>query len=380
MRRTPTCIRFDRDGAAESARDSSTNPDSIDLAALARMNFSGQSQVLSVPRIGAVPASYSHTTLGDISLQVAEDMARLGLGSLALWRKHGGNALAFISESVNKWLQERSSRELDEETDFGLYLSSCVEDDSDREDEEGWVFLRIETKGCGTLVLGGALEALDSHAPGLSEAFYSTLMSALHQWVETYDITNAADCLDCMEEGIRGDMGEECALSLQDYCKQQDTRLPDLEWGIPAYVRHPTMRPRRRTQLLRKHAEGPYADWVNAVVDMQAAKSRAQAFLHECGYEWEEGPLPSWVVYMREGDAIRQCFDEESRYMYEPTRAPSCLYRYRPGDTRALRSVLADIERFLRFARDAAHLSQSIQEWSDHASQCRPRAVSQPCA
>ena len=106
-----------------------------------------------------MPAGYSRTASSesDVALAAAADFIQLGLGSMQLWRKHHGNVVAFPSEALNAWLLNQKADELRGSSDFHLSIHQELENLK----ELGSLFAVIECQGCGYLVLGDALEALE---------------------------------------------------------------------------------------------------------------------------------------------------------------------------------------------------------------------------
>ena len=357
--------------AAGALREDAATPFAIDTAALARLSFFKQGQQLAIPRLPGIPASYSHASRGDVSLLMAADLVHLGLGSLALWHKHHGNSLAFITEALNLWLKEQGADELEDHVNFSFSITDRIEDVNEK---DGTIFATIETGDCGYLELGPALGALEREEVGLGAAFYSVLMSAMHEWMNTYNFYDAEMLIDRWKESIEMDMEE--GETFEEHCERQDMHLPDIVKGVPDYVRSMPLRESAAVALLKSDAAGPFADWISLVLHARSSKSRFQLKLNEFMYEWEDAPLPSWLIAMNKHDGIVQCFDEESASMHESSRAPACLFRYQAGDRKALRDMLRDIASFVYLNRAVAQIADSTAKWSKkHESPREPRRV-----
>ena len=357
--------------AAEALREDAATPSAIDTAALARLSFFEQGQQLAIPRLPGIPVSYSHAPDRDISLRIAEDLIHLGFGSLDLWRKHHGNSLAFISEALNLWLKGQGVDELEDHVNFSFSITDRIEDVNEK---DGTIFATIETGDCGYLELGPLLEALEREQAGLGAAFYSVLLRSMHEWMNTYSYDDAGMLIGRWKESIELDMEE--GETFEEHCERQDMHLPDIDRGLPQFVRTRALSERAAVALLKSHAAGPFADWISLVLHARSSKSRFQVKLNEFLYEWEDAPLPSWLIAMNKHDGIVQCFDEESASMHESSRAPACLFRYQAGDRKALRDMLRDIASFVSVNRAVAQITDSTAKWSKkHESPREPRRV-----
>ena len=358
-------------------------PCAIDVAALARLNFAAGQQALAIPHLRGVPASYHHMSHREAAQTIAEDVAWFGLGSLPLWRKHDGNLPGFILEAMQQWLDERGAAELREAADHGLFISDTIEEESSGETVGGsMVYFQVEARACGVLLLGAALAALERECAGLGTAFYDVLLGAIHRWGVSYSACEVEMYTDQWRESIEMDMQREndLTLTVEQYCKREDIHLPDLEGGIPACVQ------RRQTTahsfaLLRKHRDGPYREWIGMLLEASRQKPRHLLEGRMDGLEWDDGPLPSWLVAFENSDCVFQAFDQESQSMYECSHQPCCLWRYRPGDRQALRGVLRDLAGFMAFNTAVAGLGALIDQWrKQNANRPAVRGFHKLCA
>ena len=305
-----------------------------------------------------------------MALAAAEDFTRLGLGSMQLWRKHRGNVVAFLSEALNAWLLDQKADELRGISNLHLSIRQDLKESQDLEDrkEPGSLFALIECEQCGYLELGDALEALEQQAPGLGEAFYDVLLRTLHGWVNTYNVTDAEMFVDNWKESIEMDLEE--GENFAEHCERNEIMLPDLDAGIPSFVRTSSLKRAAARRLLKAHRAGPFGEWITLL--LAAGRKRSRCHLDRSALEdvwfqdvWEEPPFPAWLLVMRPHDAIEQSFDEVAQTMHEYSHEPSRLIRYQPGKPGSLRAMLTEIARFVAVNRAVARLDALLSAWRE---------------
>src|SRR3974390_3261195 len=55
-------------------------------------------------------------------------------------------------------------------------------------------------------------------------------------------------------------------------------------------------------------------------------------------------PLPAVLMYLRPGDAIMACFDDECEYWGQETPEPNLIISLRPDDPASVRQAIAVVE------------------------------------
>ncbi len=369
-------------GLSPAAPGIAANRAALNPVALAELIFSRQAQPLAFPRLAGLPQSYKYDSGDHVSLQMAKDLAALGLGSTELWQKHEGHAHAFIEEAVQAWLDAQGAAELRGTVSLSLSITDTLGGGSDVSPDP-WILLSIETSGAGALMLGDALGALEREEPGLGPAFLRTLTHAMYPWMRVYDYTEAECLVERWVESIEIDMDSErepgtLELTLAEHCERNEIDLPDLR-KLPEHMRHPKdCSAHSLTKLLRRHAGGPYQQWIETVLELSRLKPRFAVPHHdELWSEWDGEQLPVWIVASEPDDAICRCFDEEAQTMYDASNPPACLFHYRPGDVAAISGILRDIAAFVLFNRLVGRLARHIELWKEahHDNGCTDRQL-----
>ena len=92
-------------------------------------------------------------------------------------------------------------------------------------------------------------------------------------------------------------------------------------------------------------------------------------------FEWDDAPLPTWVVFFEEHDAISQCFDEEAATYYECSHEPTWFTVFDVTDTAALQRVFCEVERFVRVIQGLVRLNELFRKGETKDERLRQRRI-----
>jgi hypothetical protein len=237
--------------------------------------------------------------------------------------------------------------------------------------------------GCGFIAVGDELELLEKEHVGLGRAFYLVLLGTMNQWMDVYDVERTRYFLDnwkeSIEQDIEGDITEE---AFAQYLKEHDIDFPDIDAAIPACAKNVGRKDYRSARaLLQKHRNGRYAKWIEPLLTMDAVKQRT-SIQDPRDFEgnWDDGPLPTWVLAFGHHDPISQAFDEEATGMNECSHAPTWIATFNPADKQDVRRVLDRVEGFVQVNRQIVKTQQNVRgtektRWT-HTSISAPRPAS----
>jgi hypothetical protein len=330
------------------------------------MTVARQSPGLVLPFLTSIPTSYTHTTGDDNTLTLARTLVELGLGSSELWKRHNSNTPAFIRDSIGAWLSEIGADEMNGETDIDLAIIEAL--DNEAKAADGRLYILLDTPdGCGFIAVGDELELLEKEHVSLGRAFYLLLIGTMNQWMDVYDLERTRYYLDNRKESIEQDIecpGDVTQEAFDQYLKEHDVDFPDLDAAIPQCAKNLTRKEYRSAKaLLVKHRRGRYSEWIEAVLAMDSIR---QAKDTQCpgGFEgnWDDGPLPTWVLAFGQRDAIGQAFDEEAGGMNECSHAPTWINTFDPADKKDVRRVLERVRGFVMVNRQIVKLSKLFEK------------------
>jgi hypothetical protein len=220
----------------------------------------------------------------------------------------------------------------------------------------------INCSGCGYLMIGPAIEALEKEAEGLGAAFYWALTPALYRVMRLYDHEDAF-------------MYEE---RLIEYAESNDEEnraqyeFPEVERALPECIRKTLKHEDLGWQLadrrlLLRHRNGRFRPWIDRLRRIQRLSRLVlplRQFRDEGNYDGP--PLPCLVVAFQDRDTITACFDEESQHMLEGSSEPALCVVFRPQNTAEFMGAMRGVARFVSIDHELFKLVEELQEWEKH--------------
>jgi hypothetical protein len=165
--------------------------------------------------------------------------------------------------------------------------------------------------------------------------------------------------------------------TLEQYCIANEIHIPAVEGSIPLPIRNRKSSAASAVRRLQKHSNGRFGEAVKTLLEMWAIRpiidGREEARRLE--FEWDDAPLPTWVVFFEEHDAINQCFDEEGATYYECSHEPTLFTVFNVTDTAALQRVLREVERFVRVIQGLVRLNELFRKGEATDDRLRQRRI-----
>ena len=333
------------------------------------MTMARQTPGLVLPFINTVPTSFTYTKGEDKTLTLARTLVEMGLGSVELWKRFNGNISRFIRDSLAVWLSDVGGDELNDQVNVDFAFFDQLDGYSDSNAPEGSLYALLDTPdGCGFISVGDELDLLEKEHPGLGRAFYLVLIGTMNQWMDVYDSERTRYFLDRWKESIEMDIDEGDSMRVPEelfaeYLKAHDIDFPELDAAIPECAKN-----LRRNEycsaraLLQKHRSGRYSEWIEPLLAMDGVKQRKSTQdPRDFEGNWDDGPLPTWVLAFRPHDPITQAFDEEATGMNECSHAPTWIATFNPADKKDVRGILERVEGFIQVNRQIVKLSKMFE-------------------
>ena len=367
MRKGTESVKSRRRRVGPTQIQRTADPNAERLASLAAMTMTRQTPGLVLPFVNTVPTSFTYTKGEDKTLTLARTLVDLGLGSPELWKRFNGNISRFIRDSISAWLSDIGADEMNNEVDVDLAVFDQLEGYSDSNAPEGSLYALLDTPdGCGFISVGDELDLLEKEHVGLGRAFYVVLLGTMNQWMDVYDSERTRYYLDNWKESIEQDIdmsGEITEEAFQQYLKERDIDFPDLDSAIPECAKNLMRKEYRSSRaLLRKHRSGRYAEWIELLLTMDAVKQpKSSQDPRDFEGNWDDGPLPTWVLAFRHHDPITQAFDEEAAGMNECSHAPTWIATFNPADKQDVKRILDRVEGFVQVNRQIVKLSKMFE-------------------
>jgi hypothetical protein len=325
-----------------------------------------------LPSLADVRVEYSHEVNAELVYELSAALVREGLGTVETWKQSGGSALQFAQHAMMSGIGAERGDLLQRNVEYHLEVSDQLgRTGGDAALESGQLVVTIECGGSGYLKIGPAIDALEAEAEGLGAAFYWALTYALYRVMRIY---NHDDAL-MYEERLREYAEEDEEENRGQY------EFPEVEKALPECIRKTLKRKGSDwraydRELLRQARKGLFASWIERLRLIQRLSrlplNQSRDIL-ESGY-YDDPPLPSLLVSIKEHDAIIACFDEEGQSMMEGTAEPTVCVVFSPRNADEVRHARRTVERFVAFNCELFQLVEEIQAWEKcHAGTCIDR-------
>lgn len=269
---------------------------------------------LSLPSLAGLPESFTYRADSVVLLPVADYLIAQGHGTRREWNAAKNDLIRFIEQSINRLIRSTGfKRKVNYDPTMGAVLT-----DQERYQqgnlEESVLLLALDSSECGWFRMGPITRQMESTAQGLGAAFYAAVNDALWEVGWTYGYSEAQQMHEYQVEGIEDEEGKTWEEMSPAEREQYEVLNPDK--AIPEHlkeVKNGGFTAERR-DLLAKHKSGPHAKLVNYALQL----GELAAELHYYKGETPEGdPLPSYLIYMEDHDAITQAFDDWARTALE---------------------------------------------------------------
>jgi hypothetical protein len=263
------------------------------------------------------------------------------------WIDSGRVPSALVDLVFRRFLRDHGQETIAEHFELYLTLGESIVDtrySDSGADSNDQIFLVLNTESSFPLGVGSAIEELEAFHPGMGAALYDTLRQALYRWVRVYDDRDARNRIEQMVEWAAG---EEDPYSYE---------IPTLEQDLPECLRS---RESSESPPSLDSYPVPTDPWLRELFEttlelrrishsMERPRLDGEWLEYQRSYHSLDLPLPAVLMYLRPGDAIMACFDDECEYWGQETPEPNLIISLRPDDPASVRQALAVVEVLMR--------------------------------
>jgi hypothetical protein len=302
---------------------------------------------LTIPKLAVVHGG-EKISFGASSLTaLATSLVEIGLADQADWMTANSSPSGLVNLVLRRFLADHGQAVVAEHFELFLTLGESIVDsvygERDGTSAERLFFV-LNTESSFPLCVGRAMDSLESDQPGMGEAFYECLRQSLYRWVRVYDDWDARDRIEQMKEWV--EEGDD----------EQSYEIPNLESDLAACLRN--RKPPDSAKTLASFPLSPDAalkKLVELAVELEKVSHSVERpkldedLLQDIRDRHSlDLPLPSIVLYFRNGDAVTACFDNECEFWGQETPEPNLIVPVRPDDHEHVREALRVIEVLLR--------------------------------
>jgi hypothetical protein len=275
-----------------------------------------------IPSLAGVPDEYRLVEGVNAVAALGKSLLDVGLAKAHTWIEMKGDPFRFLEHTVQHWLDENGSAEIEREffLDVGLVsdLDSCGAQTGDTNSE---LYLTFEPDSAGYVVLGPTLRALERVHLSLPVTFFGYFTEALNRWVRVYDHRDAAERVEQLREWYASDADAE------------SVELPDVDGAIPRFLqgRQRPLSERTVQRLAGTVRNRKIRALLEGVLELRATAAKsARPEVSEQAMERladSNPPVPALVAVFEKHDAIEGCFNDEAQGMLECTPEPNVMCR-----------------------------------------------------
>jgi hypothetical protein len=308
-----------------------------------------------MPHLDGVPALHRVWRGDRVSAAIGCAMLRAGIVDAHAWSVSNGDPFQFVQISLSQFVERHGGRVACETFPMSLALTGTLNEYSaaDREVDAASLFLTIDPKEAGYLVLGPTLQVLERHHPRLPATFLHLISAALNRWVRVYDYRDALEHVERLRDWYSADPDA------------GEFEVPDVDASVPTSVlRKPLSR--RAMRRVLPGCPTQVQRWMEQAMALEQLAGRstrpqlpelAQEELSDCN-----APLPCLLIVFSRRDNIEACFDTEAESMMEVPPEPNLIIPINVLDGTSFRRAFATLGTVCETLAAASKLIASLPD------------------
>lgn len=308
-----------------------------------------------MPCLDGVPAVHRVWRGDRVAAAIGSAMLRAGFADSGRWATARSDPFQFLQGSLTQFVERHGGGIAHDTFLVSLALTGTLNEyaAADREVDVSSLFLTIDPKEAGYLVLGSTVRILEQQHPRLPATFFHLLSAALNRWVRVYDYRDALEHVERLKDWYSADPDA------------GEFEVPDVEASVPAsLLRKPLSANTVRRILPNCSAETQ--KWMEQAVALERLSKRclrpqladqAQEELSDCN-----APLPCLLVVFSRRDNIEACFDTEAESMMEVPPEPNLVIPLSALDEASVRVAFATLATVCETLAAASKLITSLPD------------------
>ena len=290
-----------------------------------------------------------------VAAAIGSAMLRAGVADARAWTASSGDPFHFVQTSLAQFGEGHGGRLAQETFPVSLALTGTLNEHAapDREADPANLFLTIDPKEAGYLILGPTLQVLERQHPRLPATLFHLISAALNRWVRVYDYRDALEHVERLRDWYSADPDAGVF------------EVPDVDASVPASVlRRPLSRPAVRRILCGCPTQ--VQEWMEQAMALERLAARiprpqlpepAQEELSDCN-----APLPCLLIVFSRRDNIEACFDTEAESMMEVPPEPNLVIPINVLDEASVRRAFATLATVCETLAAASKLFASLPD------------------
>lgn len=308
-----------------------------------------------LPRLNGVPATHRVWRGDRVAAAFGSALLSAGFADAETWDGARKDPFQFIQASLAHFVDRHGGQVAQATFPVSLALTGTLNEYAitDHEVDAGSLFITIDPREAGYVVLGSTLKSLERQHPRLPATFFHLLSAALNRWVRVYDYRDALEHVERLRDwyGADPDAGQ--------------FDVPDVEGSVPASMLQKPLSANALRRILPS-CSTEAQDWMRQALDLQRLSKRcshpqledsAQEALSDCN-----APLPCVLVVFTRRDNIEACFDTEAESMMEVPPEPNLVIPVDARNPSCVRAALKTLATVCETLAVASNLIASLPD------------------
>lgn len=308
-----------------------------------------------MPHLDGAPAVHRVWRGDRVAAAVGRAMLRAKAADAYTWTVSNNDPFQFVQTSLARFVERHGGQFVSDTFPVSVVLTGTLNEyaSADHDVDATRLFLTIDPKEAGYLVIGPTLEVLERQHPRLPATFFHLMSAALNRWVRVYDYRDALEHVERLKDWYSADPDA------------GEFEVPDVDASVPASVRRrPLSRPAMRrilpgcpTQVQKWMEQAMALERLAARTTRSQLPDQAQEELSDCN-----APLPCLLVVFSRRDNIEACFDTEAESMMEVTPEPNLIIPINVLDEANVRRAFATLATVCETLAAASKLISSLPD------------------
>jgi hypothetical protein len=156
-----------------------------------------------LPRLHGIPLEHRFVEDDSEVIKLAEILVNSNIAAAEDWDHSNRDPTKYVTFTLQRWIRKHGGSAIDRRFDLEIILSDRLVDYSDERGREGTLYLIVDPEGAAFVLLGPAIELLETVHIRLPATFFNIFAASLNPWVRVYDYRDAEERVEMLRESCK---------------------------------------------------------------------------------------------------------------------------------------------------------------------------------